>query len=177
MIIPVIFSRFRGLLLGFIVLGFGMVFLSCLTVENATANDSAVQAVQDHPRPDPALSPGEVVEIQLEALGSSEGIDVAFRFASPANKLATGPIHRFTNILRGPAYNIMLDYERIEYGPVIVQGNFAVQRVALYRGEELVFFDFHLRRQTQEPYVDCWMTEGVVRLEVRHRDPPDMLSV
>jgi len=44
--------------------------------------------------PTPALTPAEVVRIQLEALRNNDeqnrGIEVAFRFASPANRAKEG---------------------------------------------------------------------------------------
>ena len=49
--------------------------------------------------PDPALTPEQVVRIQLEALRNNDagdrGIAVAFRFASPGNRQNTGPLPRF----------------------------------------------------------------------------------
>ena len=115
--------------------------------------------------PLPSLSARDVVEIQLRAFGNNdstdEGIQIAFRFASPQNRAQTGPVERFSAMMRGPAYEVMLDHDRAEFAPLVMRGDVAVQRVALYRGDEVVIFDFFLRRQTAEPYVDCWMTEGV----------------
>ena len=60
--------------------------------------------------PDPALSPGDVVRIQLEALRRNDeqdrGIAVAFRFASPANRTNTGPLSRFIAMIKeaGPLH-------------------------------------------------------------------------
>ncbi len=49
--------------------------------------------------PDPGLKPNKVVAIQLLAMqqnGASDyGIEVTFRFASPQNKLQTGPLSNF----------------------------------------------------------------------------------
>lgn len=137
------------------------VLVACAGVSSGeTAPMSGIQ-------PDPALDPQQVVAIQLDALGSSggqiEGIEIAFRFASPANRAVTGPAPRFAGMLRGPVYNIMLHYDRVEYAPVVIDGTTAMQRVILYRDDESAVFDFYLRRQIAEPYVDCWMTEGVMR--------------
>lgn len=140
-----------------------LILLGCGTVPATEETASHV------PVPDPTLSPGEVVAIQMEALGGaypdSDGIEVAFRFASPANKASTGPLPRFAGMIRGPAYDIMLDYDSVYYGPVLVQGRVAFQQVILVRGEERALFVFQLRRQDTDPYQDCWMTDGVFRLE------------
>lgn len=130
------------------------------------ATDAATPSAERN-FPDPALSPREVVAIQLEALGSDypgdEGVEIAFRFASPSNRAMTGPVPRFAGMIRSERYRIMLDYERVEYAPVIMQGEVALQRVMLIRGDKTAVFDFYLRRQSIDPYVDCWMTEAVFR--------------
>lgn len=146
------------------------------------ASDTPHRA-SDRNVPDPSLSPRDVVAIQLGALGNDypddEGVAIAFRFASPSNRAITGPVPRFAGMIRSENYRIMLDYERVEYAPVVMHGEVALQRVVLIREGEIAVFDFFLRRQTVEPYVDCWMTEAVFRRgEGRPVQPqPDTLSV
>ena len=68
------------------------------------AATSALMAADHLPqtKPDPSLSPQDVVSIQIEALRNNDtpyenrGIEVTFNFASPANKRITGPLERFT---------------------------------------------------------------------------------
>lgn len=116
--------------------------------------------------PNPELTPREVVEIQIEALGaaaeSDEGIGIAFRFASPENRASTGPVDRFAAMLRRDPYAIMLEYETVEYAPLIVQGDVAVQRVRIVSGDLVTVFDFILQRQSSSRYLDCWMTDSVI---------------
>ena len=58
------------------------------------------------PDPSPDLSPEDVVRIQVEALQRNDepspdaGIEAAFRFASPSNRRATGPLGRFSEMVR-----------------------------------------------------------------------------
>ena len=67
------------------------------------------------PLPQPAvdLQPGDVVRIVIEALGRNDrpwpnaGIETTFNFASPANKVNTGPLERFIRMVKGPPYGIM----------------------------------------------------------------------
>ena len=60
--------------------------------------------------PHPALSPRDVVRIQIEALRKNDtpyenrGIEVTFNFASPANKRMTGPLERFKVMVHNPIY-------------------------------------------------------------------------
>lgn len=115
--------------------------------------------------PDPALSPAEVIRIQLEALRHNDdqdrGIAVAFRFASPANRANTGPLPRFIAMIRQGPYALMLDFREAAYGPVETVSDRARQRVTLTGARESVTYWFYLSRQPDAPYADCWMTDAV----------------
>ena len=115
--------------------------------------------------PDPGLSPGDVIGIQLEALRSNDeqdrGISVAFRFASPANRDNTGPLSRFIAMIEHGPYAVMLDFRHADYGPVEIVDDQARQRVTLTGARASTTYWFFLSRQSEEPYVDCWMTDAV----------------
>ncbi|MEM8556868.1 MAG: DUF4864 domain-containing protein [Bacteroidota bacterium] len=132
----------------------------------AAAPDSS----DEEPQPSPDLTPEEVIRLQVEALQQNDtpypdaGIEAAFRFASPANKQATGPLRRFAEMVKGPVYGAMLGFERAEYGPIQVQGDRAVQRVTLVQPDgRRVSYVFGLTRQTEGAYDGCWMTDAVMR--------------
>ena len=125
-------------------------------------------------RPRPAYPPDEVVRIQIRALGDNDrphpdaGIELAFGFASPANRKATGPLPRFIEMVRNPAYRPMLDHRGARYGKLEREGNHASQTVILKtRDGSRVGYLFQLSRQTEAPFKDCWMTDSVMRFEVR----------
>ena len=115
--------------------------------------------------PRPGLSPGEVIRIQLEALRHNDeqdrGIEVAFRFASPANRETTGPLPRFIRMIRQGPYALMLDFREASYGTVEVREEVARQRVTLTGARSRVSYWFYLSRQSEAPWVDCWMTDAV----------------
>ena len=115
--------------------------------------------------PAPALSPGDVVRIQLEALRRNEeqnrGIAVAFRFASPANRANTGPLPRFIAMIKQGPYALMLDFVHASYGPVETVADRARQPVTLTGPDASITYWFYLSRQTETPYEDCWMTDAV----------------
>ena len=115
--------------------------------------------------PDPDLSPVEVIRIQLEALRHNDeqdrGIAVAFRFASPANRANTGPLARFIPMIKQGPYALMLDFRDATYGPLEAVADRARQRVTLTGARETVTYWFYLSRQSEPPYVDCWMTDSV----------------
>lgn len=121
--------------------------------------------VSDALVPEPVLTPGEVVRIQLEALrhndGQDRGIEVAFRFASPANRANTGPFPRFAAMIKNGPYALMLEFRGVRYGPVEIVANRARQRVTLTGASGRMTYWFYLSRQVTRPYVDCWMTDAV----------------
>jgi hypothetical protein len=122
-------------------------------------------------QPDPALLPQQVITIQLAALQHNDepepdaGIRTAFRFASPANRALTGPIDRFIALVKDEIYRPMLGFQAVQRGPVIANEEQAYQRVELTAadGSKAVYV-FGLSRQTDPPYVGCWMTDSVVRV-------------
>ena len=115
--------------------------------------------------PDPALSPAQVIRIQLEALRHNDerdrGIAVAFRFASPANRANTGPLSRFVAMIESGPYALMLSFRDATYGPVETVANQARQRVTLTGTRASMTYWFYLSRQSEAPYEDCWMTDAV----------------
>ena len=131
----------------------------------ASPSDPAAPAA---PEPSPDLSPAEVVRIQVEALKRNDdptpgaGIATAFRFASPGNRAATGPLPRFDRMVRA-GYADLLGFARAEYGDLTVTGDRAVAAVTLVlRDGRRVTYGFALSRQTAGAYAGCWMTDAVV---------------
>ena len=125
-------------------------------------------------RPRPAFPPDKVVRIQIEALGGNDrphtdaGIEITFRFASPANRKVTGPLPRFIEMVHNPAYRPMLNHRGARYGKLKREGDHASQAVILKTGDgSRVGYLFQLSRQSEAPYKDCWMTDSVMRFEVR----------
>ena len=116
--------------------------------------------------PSPELTPREVVSIQLEALANDnearEGIEIAFRFASPANRSQTGPLPRFIRLFENPLYRPLLDPVETELLQTMRRGEFVLQAVRIRNQEGRDFFYlFILGLQGQGEYENCWMTEGV----------------
>ncbi len=117
--------------------------------------------------PGAELSPREVVAAQLEALRRNDdpypdcGIETAYRFASPANRAATGPIERFARMLRDPMYQPMLNCRRVELGLGLATGDLAWVEAAVVDAEgETVVYEFTLSRVKE---LGCWMTDSVLR--------------
>jgi Domain of unknown function (DUF4864) len=127
-------------------------------------SDSAAGDLQ----PDPKLSPQEVVEFQLAALRTNDvpaadaGIERTFRFASPANKAAIGPLEHFTSIVHGSQYSPLINAVEGSVAKVVIKDSKAqvLARIVSAGGSE-VYYVFLLSKQTEGDYINCWMTDGV----------------
>ena len=116
--------------------------------------------------PAPGLTPEQVVRIQLKALrlndSRNRGIELAFRFASPDNKLHTGPLPRFISMIHQRPYSLMLAYDNVAYDPVEIVEDTARQRVTLIGSGLVVAYEFYLSRQTEGACIGCWLTDAVI---------------
>jgi hypothetical protein len=139
-------------------------------INSAPQNKNSLQ-------PNPNLSPEQVITIVLEALQRNDeqapdaGIATAFRFASPGNRAATGPLERFIQLVKSPAYKPLLNHKTATRGTVRIADDIARQRVTLTsaNGERIVYL-FTVSKQTEDPYKNCWMTDGVERLRDDQND-------
>jgi hypothetical protein len=126
-----------------------------------------------HTKPDPSLSPRDVVSIQIEALHNNDtpyenrGIEVTFNFASPANKRMTGPIERFAAMVRNPIYAPMINHQTARYGKLMIEGDIAsIDVILISEDGAYVGYRFTLSRQHGNQYEGSWMTDAVVPFEV-----------
>jgi hypothetical protein len=129
--------------------------------------------------PSAKLAPDEVVRLVTEAMRHNDspaadtGIATAFAFASPGNRQVTGPLARFVPMVKSPMYGPLLNYVKIEYAPVRVQGDYAEQLVKVSDEDGVpAQFLWILSRQTHGEFKGCWMTDGVTRLGAEPT-PPD----
>lgn len=126
------------------------------------ANDALI------PQPGIELKPEDVVRIVINALANNDlpyadaGIETTFAFASPANKVNTGPLEKFTQMVKNDVYGIMVDHVESEFSKVVHDGNNAYQLVQLKgkNGVEIVFA-FRLSKQLDGKFEGMWMTDAV----------------
>lgn len=129
-------------------------------------------------RPDPALSSAGVVRQQMLALQHNDtpspdaGIAIAFRFASPENRVFTGPIERFIEMVHAPAYAPMLNCRRFEVAEAEVRDGLARHAVFVEAADGRAFgYVFVLRKQAGGEFADCWMVDSVVPVQPPPRTP------
>ena len=121
--------------------------------------------------PDSSLKPQEVVNIQLLAMknndDSNEGIEITFRFASPRNKMNTGPIERFVKLVNSPSYRGLLNHIDSEFISLKITNGIAIQDVIITtKYKKRTGFRFQLSIQKNSKYKDCWMTDSVIPFKV-----------
>lgn len=123
--------------------------------------------------PSPKWSAEQVIQIQLEALqrnptlGKNRGIDMTFRFASPENREQTGPLERFSQMVRSQAYRGMLGHRQAELGPSQRKEERYEQVVLIEDAQgQRTGYLWVLSKQRSGAYKGCWMTDAVLVLEV-----------
>ena len=121
--------------------------------------------------PEPELKPNDVVRLQLLAMQQNDdsdfGIEVIFRFASPANKKQTGPLKRFIRLVRNPSYRPLLNHINATFHELNIEEDFAVQDVIITTSNgESIGYRFRLSIQKGPLYPGCWMTDSVIPFKV-----------
>ena len=121
--------------------------------------------------PEPELKPNDVVRLQLLAMQQNDdsdfGIEVTFRFASPSNKIQTGPLKRFIRLVRNPSYLPLLNHTNATFLELTVEEDFAVQDVIITTSKgKRIGYRFRLSIQKGPLYPGCWMTDSVVPFKV-----------
>lgn len=118
--------------------------------------------------PDPALTPEQVVDIQLQALQFNDsptpnaGIAQTFALAHPSNKRVTGPLPRFERMIRTPAYAPLLGHaahqiERLAGDDSVVQFRVIVEQP---NGKTLQYL-WEVKRVLDGPDQGAWLTTKV----------------
>lgn len=158
--------------------------VAALKVRDAEEQDDSPVAASPptgpttRPSPTPELKPEQVVRIVVEALAKNsaddDGIRMTWEFASPGNKKVTGPLERFAPMVKGPAYLPMLHSASADYQPITVIGDQAEQLVMLTDADgQKAYYVFRLSRQPDGPLKDCWMTDGVFRVQPLDKPKPN----
>ena len=148
----------------------------CSTMGIAFAEDR--KPAPPPPAPTPQLTPSQVVKVVMAALQANDatdsGIRVTFSFASPGNQQVTGPVDRFIPMVKGPAYAPMLNHKTATVREVTLKDDQAAELVTVIDAAgHAAYYVFQLSKQHEAgPLKDCWMTDGVIRVEPKAADGP-----
>jgi len=128
-----------------------------------TAADAVIEPSTDY-------APEEVVRIVINALKENDaakgdtGIATVFRFASPGNRSSTGPLERFTRMIK-LGFGDMLNHVDSRYDEMDIRDDVAVQAVWLTLSDgKQIGYAFQLAKQSTGEYKDMWMTDSVIPL-------------
>ena len=90
------------------------------------------------------------------------GILQTWLFAHPENKIVTGPIQRFTAMIKSPNYKTMLNHIKHIIKPVILTEEFALFDVLITTGEKYkASFQWEVSKVNFGPHEGAWMTTSV----------------
>lgn len=120
-------------------------------------------------KPNPDIKPEDVIKIQLKSLMKNNdpylnaGIEQTWEFAHPSNRVFTGPIKRFIQMMYAPSYAIMLNHLKHEIIDVQLNNNSAFFFIELTSNDGRMYgFKWTLKIVTIDgPFKDCWMTTSV----------------
>tara|TARA_B100001758_G_C17835791_1_gene316567 strand:+ start:38 stop:511 length:474 start_codon:yes stop_codon:yes gene_type:complete len=120
-------------------------------------------------KPNSQIKPADVVKIQLSGLQKNDlnfkdsGIEQTWNFAHPNNKKVTGPLPNFKRMIKGDAYQMMLDHLShtiTELGSSDKWAQFEV--VILDKNKIYHKFNWQVEKYTLEGLLkDCWLTTMV----------------
>ena len=120
-------------------------------------------------KPSSKIKPSEVVKIQLNGLQKNDldfidsGIEQTWNFAHPNNKKVTGPLPNFKRMIKGDAYQMMLNHLShtiTELGSSDIWAQFEV--VILDKNKIYHKFNWQVEKYTEEGELkDCWLTTMV----------------
>jgi hypothetical protein len=120
-------------------------------------------------KPNPDIKPVDVIKIQLTSLMKNNdpylnaGIEQTWEFAHPSNRVYTGPIQKFTQMMYAPSYAVMLNHLKHDIIDVKLDNNSAFFFIELTSEDGRMYgFKWTLKIvKIDGPYKNCWMTTSV----------------
>ena len=153
-----------ALLIGAVVLAL------CAVLQISTAMDPLRQSgvLSKLILPEASITPEQVIRIQIDALrNESQGLGAlqCYCFAAPENRIVTGPIERFTVMVRQPPFDILQQVATYTIEPPEFQDDMARCLVFVVgENRNLRAFSWILKKHREEPFDECWLTAGVFLL-------------
>ena len=120
-------------------------------------------------KPNNKIEPSEVVKIQLIGLQKNDlefkdsGIEQTWNFAHPNNKKVTGPLPNFKRMIKGDAYQMMINHLSHTITQLGIEDNWAQFEVVILDKNKIYHkFNWQVEKYTLEGALkDCWLTTMV----------------
>tara|TARA_B100001123_G_C15209765_1_gene986739 strand:+ start:221 stop:685 length:465 start_codon:yes stop_codon:yes gene_type:complete len=120
-------------------------------------------------KPNSSLEPLDVLLIQLNSLKNNNnpykdaGIEQTWEFAHPTNKVFTGPLERFKEMIYSESYKILISHEKSETEILKETLNKFVYKVyVLSKDKKKYYYIWQIERVEREGSLKgCWMTTNV----------------
>ncbi len=119
--------------------------------------------------PNNAISPKEVVKIQLSGLQQNDlnykdsGIEQTWQFAHPNNKRVTGPLSKFKMMIKSDSYGMMINHLSHTITEVGSSDKWAQFEVIILDKDKIYHkFNWQVEKYTLDGSLkDCWLTTMV----------------
>ena len=119
--------------------------------------------------PNNAISPKEVVKIQLSGLQQNDlnykdsGIEQTWQFAHPNNKRVTGPLNNFKMMIKSDSYGMMINHLSHTITEVGSSDKWAQFEVIILDKDKIYHkFNWQVEKYTLDGSLkDCWLTTMV----------------
>ena len=120
-------------------------------------------------KPDITLKPLDVLVIQLNSLQNNDypyrdaGIEQTWEFAHPNNKIMTGPLKKFKQMIYSKSYEILISHENNEITILYETNNKSVYKVyILSKDKKKYYYIWQIEKVLLDGDLkNCWMTTGV----------------
>ena len=120
-------------------------------------------------KPNNKIEPSEVVKIQLIGLQKNDqgykdsGIEQTWNFAHPNNKKVTGPFGNFKSMIKGDAYQMMINHLSHTITQLGSSDKWAQFEVIILDKNKIYHkFNWRVEKYTMDgPLKDCWLTTMV----------------
>ena len=120
-------------------------------------------------KPNKKIKPDQVVEIQLKGLINNDnpytdiGIEQTWEFAHPNNRVFTGPLEKFKQMIYSDNYKILISHENNE--TIILKetsSKFIYKVYVLSKDKKKYYYIWQIEKVEQEGKLkNCWMTTVV----------------
>ena len=120
-------------------------------------------------KPDITLKPLDVLTIQLNSLQNNDypykdaGIEQTWEFAHPNNKIMTGPLKKFKQMIYSKSYEILIRHEKSEITILNETNNKSVYKVyILSKDKKKYYYIWQIEKVLLNGnFKNCWMTTSV----------------